>query len=147
MPQDEWRRNRFSASNRRRDLNKPTMNIPSECGSATIGGDHAMILPHNANPQPDGIFGKENRFYSRLTRASSCFVCQLKGTSIVCLYNRPHVHGDDLAVPNHNFAIDDSGSGLLRSAKEHCRHRVMQCTGITERMETEMEKVGAFTGI
>jgi hypothetical protein len=25
------------------------------------------------------------------------------------LHNRPHVHGDDLGVPNHNFAIDDGG--------------------------------------
>jgi hypothetical protein len=37
---------------------KSTMNIPSECRTASIGPNHAMILPHNANPRPDGIFGK-----------------------------------------------------------------------------------------
>jgi hypothetical protein len=35
------------------------MNIPSECRIASIGRDHAMILPHDANPKPDGIFGKD----------------------------------------------------------------------------------------
>src|SRR5260370_22102596 len=70
-------------------------------------------------------------------RASSCFICQLKGTSIVRLHDGCHVHGDDLAVPNHDFAIDDGGSGLLRSAEENCRHGVMQGTGITDGMEIE----------
>src|SRR5262249_55379911 len=54
-----WRRNRFSASSRHGGLNKSTMNIPSECRIASIGRDHAMILPHDANPKPDGIFGKD----------------------------------------------------------------------------------------
>jgi len=50
------------------------------------------------------------------------------------------------AVPNHNLAVDDGGSSLLRSAEEnlpprgHARHR------ITDGMEIEGEKVGAFTG-
>jgi ABC-type nitrate/sulfonate/bicarbonate transport system permease component len=35
------------------------MNIPSECRTARIGTNHAMILPHDANPGPDGIFGKD----------------------------------------------------------------------------------------
>jgi hypothetical protein len=34
------------------------MNIPSEYRTASIGHKHAMILSHNANPNPDGIFGK-----------------------------------------------------------------------------------------
>src|SRR5262249_25334326 len=57
-----WRRNRFSASSRHGGLNKSTMNIPSECRIASIGRDHAMILPHDANLKPDGIFGKDNNF-------------------------------------------------------------------------------------
>jgi hypothetical protein len=36
-----------------------SMNIPSECRTASIGPNHAMILPRNANPNPDGIFGKD----------------------------------------------------------------------------------------
>src|SRR5712692_8943743 len=36
------------------------MNIPSDCRIASIGSNHAMILPHDANPKPDGIFGKDN---------------------------------------------------------------------------------------
>jgi hypothetical protein len=31
-------------------LNKSTMNIPSECRIASIASNHAMILPHDANP-------------------------------------------------------------------------------------------------
>jgi len=38
------------------------MNIPSECRIASIGRDHAMILPHDANPKPDGIFGKDSSY-------------------------------------------------------------------------------------
>src|SRR5262245_30011247 len=34
---------------RHRDLNKSTMNIPSECRFASIAANHAMILPHDAN--------------------------------------------------------------------------------------------------
>jgi hypothetical protein len=30
-----------------------------ECRSANIVRDHAMILPHNANPRPDRIFGRD----------------------------------------------------------------------------------------
>src|SRR5260370_23927125 len=77
-------------------------------------------------------------------RASSFFICQLNGASIVRLHNGRHVHGDDLAVPNHDLAVDDGGSGLLRSAEENGRHRVMQGTGITNGVEIEGEKVGAF---
>jgi hypothetical protein len=35
------------------------MNIPSVCRIASIGPNNAMILPHYANPMPDGIFGKD----------------------------------------------------------------------------------------
>ena len=45
------------------------MNIPSECRIASIGRDHAMILPHDANPKPDGIFGKDR---PRDCRAAEC---------------------------------------------------------------------------
>src|SRR5262249_59519790 len=54
-----WRRNRFSASSRRGDLKKSMTNIVSECRSANIVRDHAMILPDEATPKPDGIFGKD----------------------------------------------------------------------------------------
>jgi len=37
-----------------------TTNIPSEYRTASIDPNHAMILPHDANPEPDGIFGKDN---------------------------------------------------------------------------------------
>jgi hypothetical protein len=40
-------------------LNKSPMNIPSECRSANIVRDHAMILPDDATPKPDEIFGKD----------------------------------------------------------------------------------------
>jgi len=43
-------------------LNKSIMNIPSECRIASIDPDHAMILPHDANPKPDGIFGKDRPY-------------------------------------------------------------------------------------
>jgi hypothetical protein len=35
-------------------------NIASECRSTNIVRDHAMILPDDAIPGPDGIFGKDN---------------------------------------------------------------------------------------
>src|SRR5262245_58617692 len=54
-----WRRNRFSASSRRGDLKKSMTNIASECRSANIVRDHAMILPDDATAKPDGIFGKD----------------------------------------------------------------------------------------
>jgi len=37
------------------------MNIPSERRITGIDPDHAMILPHDANPGPDEIFGKDRR--------------------------------------------------------------------------------------
>jgi len=39
-------------------LKKSMTNIASECRSANIVRDHAMILPDEATPDPDGIFGK-----------------------------------------------------------------------------------------
>jgi len=47
--------NRFSTSSRRGDLKKPMANIASECRSANIVRDHALILPDDANPKPDRI--------------------------------------------------------------------------------------------
>jgi len=48
-----------SAESRRRDLNKSTMNIPSECRIASIGPNHATILPSDPNSTPDQISGKD----------------------------------------------------------------------------------------
>jgi hypothetical protein len=36
-------------------------NIASECRSANIVRNHAMILPDDATPKPDEIFGKDRR--------------------------------------------------------------------------------------
>src|SRR5262249_52492076 len=44
------------------------MNIPSECRIEDIVPNHAMILPHDANPKPDGIFGKDSRLFGRRAR-------------------------------------------------------------------------------
>jgi hypothetical protein len=46
------------------------MNIPSKCRTASIGPNHAMILPHDANPKPNGIFGKDS-WSARMTEANS----------------------------------------------------------------------------
>jgi hypothetical protein len=35
-------------------------NIASECRSANIVRDHAMILPDDATPKPDAIFGRDS---------------------------------------------------------------------------------------
>jgi hypothetical protein len=40
-------------------LKKSMTNIASECRSANIVRDHATILPDDATPKPDGIFGKD----------------------------------------------------------------------------------------
>ena len=50
----------FSASSRPRGLNQSTTNIPSECRIANIVRDHAMILPADATPKPDAIFGRDS---------------------------------------------------------------------------------------
>ena len=42
-----------------RDLKKSMTNIASECRIANIVRDHALILPDDATPKPDGIFGKD----------------------------------------------------------------------------------------
>jgi hypothetical protein len=47
--------NRSSASSRRSDLKKSITNIASECRSANIVGDHAMILPDDATPERMGF--------------------------------------------------------------------------------------------
>jgi hypothetical protein len=38
-------------------------NITSECRSANIVRDHATILPDDATPKPDGIFGKDTHLF------------------------------------------------------------------------------------
>ena len=48
-------------------------NITSECRSANIVRDHATILPDDATPKPDGIFGKDTRTIQVIGRASSNF--------------------------------------------------------------------------
>jgi hypothetical protein len=40
-------------------LKKSMTNIASEYRSANIVRDHATILPDDATPTPDGIFGKD----------------------------------------------------------------------------------------
>src|SRR5262249_58982580 len=37
-------------------------NIANECRIANIVRDHAMILPDDATPKPDGIFGKDSAY-------------------------------------------------------------------------------------
>jgi hypothetical protein len=44
-----WRRNKFSASSRTRDLNRSTTNIPSVFRIANIALNDAMILSYDAN--------------------------------------------------------------------------------------------------
>jgi hypothetical protein len=51
---------RFSASSPNRGLNKSATNIPSARKIASIAQNDAMILPHEANPTPDDIFGNDN---------------------------------------------------------------------------------------
>jgi hypothetical protein len=43
-------------------LEKVDNAFPSDCRIASIGPNHAMIVPHDANPKPDGIFGKDIGF-------------------------------------------------------------------------------------
>ena len=43
-------------------MKKSMTNIASECRSANIVRDHAMILPDDATPKPDEIFGKDRFF-------------------------------------------------------------------------------------
>jgi hypothetical protein len=51
------------ASSLRADMifgnDRSTMNIPSEYRIASIGSNHAMILPYYANPKADGIFEQD----------------------------------------------------------------------------------------
>src|SRR5262245_15726858 len=47
-------------------LNTSATNIPSICRTAIIVRNDAMILPHNANPMPDGIFGKDSSPFGQL---------------------------------------------------------------------------------
>jgi len=56
---------------RRPDLLKEPVPIASECRSANIVRDHAMILPDDATPKPDGIFGRDSRRMRRDRSASS----------------------------------------------------------------------------
>jgi hypothetical protein len=44
-----WRRNKFSASSRHRDLNRSATSIPSACRIANIALNDAMILSYDAN--------------------------------------------------------------------------------------------------
>src|SRR6516225_4380913 len=53
------------------------MNIPSEWNTASINPDHAMILPHDANLGPDGIFGKDRSqdfIAARILRRRTCSI-------------------------------------------------------------------------
>jgi len=46
------------------------MNIPSEYRIAGIVANHAMILRCDANPKPDGIFGKDTTLWPSAKPAS-----------------------------------------------------------------------------
>jgi hypothetical protein len=48
-------------------------NITSECRSANIVRDHATILPDDATPKPDGIFGKDRKKSEEQMRCYSGF--------------------------------------------------------------------------
>src|SRR6266446_300004 len=48
-------------------------NIASECRSANIVRDHAMILPDDATPKPDAIFGKDRSWLRRQTESPGVF--------------------------------------------------------------------------
>src|SRR5262245_52852081 len=56
-------------------------NIVSEGRSANIVRDHAMILPDDATPKPDGIFGKD-RSEKQIVRPSATARHQLPGEHI-----------------------------------------------------------------
>jgi hypothetical protein len=53
------------------DLNTPAANIPSKCRIGIIAHNDAMILPYNANQQPDGIFGKDTAIRSPRPRGQA----------------------------------------------------------------------------
>src|SRR5262249_15947568 len=61
----------ISASSPRGDLKKSITNIASECRSANIVRDHAVSLPEDATPKPDGIFGKDSTDDSGSSRPST----------------------------------------------------------------------------
>src|SRR5437764_9495897 len=44
-----------------RGFEEMSSSFASECRSANIVRDDAMILPDDATPKPDGIFGRERR--------------------------------------------------------------------------------------
>jgi hypothetical protein len=52
-------------------LNQSTTNIPSECRIANIVRDHAMILPGDATPKPDEIFGKDRCVFAATSSETS----------------------------------------------------------------------------
>jgi ubiquinone biosynthesis protein len=55
-------------------------NIPSECRSANIVRDHAMILPDDATPKPDGIFGRDSLPGNRIALIDFGMVGRLSST-------------------------------------------------------------------
>jgi len=89
-------------------LNKSATNISSECRIANIDPNDAMILPHDANPRPDGIFGKdtgEKPFYPDfiiVRRAGNDFIA-------------------DVLEPHDDSRLDTWAKvkGLARFADEH----------------------------
>ena len=97
--------NRFSTSSRRGDLKKPMANIASECRSANIVRDHALILPDDANPKPDRIsettarIARRNRAKSSRSRALeldaplSAFLCVRSWFSLEKPYEKPQLFG------------------------------------------------------
>jgi hypothetical protein len=76
-------------------------NIASECRSANIVRDHATILPDDATPKPDGIFGKGHV-------ASS-------GQSLSCPENRQHVHS--LCIADDHLRVSPGAAEIRMSAR------------------------------
>jgi hypothetical protein len=56
-------------------------NIASKCGSANIVRDHATILPNDATPKPDGIFGKDTKGMIPFRRLRWCSTCVIVGST------------------------------------------------------------------
>src|SRR5258706_14054851 len=93
--------NRFSASSRHRDLNKATMNIPSEFRIASIAPNHALILPNDANPGRMQFSERTGQFHR--TDASKSIL--LGRTSPKCPHDEPPKASADVELARimHDF--------------------------------------------
>jgi hypothetical protein len=64
------------------------MNVPSDCRIASIDSDHAMILPHDANPKPDGISERTTYLKAKCAQAGAAAVSTVRmhGQSIMRVF-------------------------------------------------------------